>query len=1003
DGFNSFDLQADVTPQVLGTQDPTQFEVVYFLTQADADNNTTANALSNPYTNPTAFSSQDIFVRIHNIDAPNACFDTTQFKLSITGFPEPSQPLDYPECDDTVSGGDTDGFFNNFILSSKDNEILGNLSPTQYSVSYHTTLAGAQTDALTDVIDKNNPYRNAIANQQTIYIRVENVDNVDCNAVSENGTNFEPFNLIVNPLPIISNNPAQLTQCDTDADLNTNINLTQAEINISANNANETFQYYPTLADATADTNEITNTISHPAADGDSVWVRTISSKGCYRISQLDIIISFAGDVAYDRLFETCDDFLDADGNDTANNNDTDGIANFDVSDAEDEVKALFPIAVRPNLDVLFFETLADRDAVTNQITDLVNYRNTNVPATTQQPIYIKIINTINNDCSGIGQLYILTQTVPEANTVTDITLCDDFDSGSFTDGENLNIDLTTQNPTILGTQNPADYSVTFYTSAAGANAGTNPITNDTNFRNTAQSGFTTGDVSTQTIYVRVENNTTSCFNDHLSFNVVINPLPIINNTIEPLEVCDTGAVDNDTRNGLEQQIDLSVKDAEILDSRDPAQFEVSYHRTQQDALDGVNAVNKTSYDNNPATTTIINNLGEETLWISLLNTTTGCRYGLNSLLIRIHPEPNILVTDISNLSACDNDDDSDDTNGIIQTIDLTIQEPDILTNYPAAQHDDFTITYHTTQNGAINNTDIISDTEKMAYTNINNPQRIFVRVENKDTGCINDDTYFDIIINPLPGFQVTSPQILCLNLDPITLEVENPDGVYTYQWTKDTNPTVVSNTSELIVSQGGNYHVTATNTTTLCTRTRTIIVEESIIATIIEEDISIVDDSENNTITINNQDNNLGIGNYEFALLNEEGFIVRNYQDEPNFEGLEGGVYTILVRDKNDCGVAQIDISIIEFPKFFTPNNDGYNDTWTIKGANSTFYPQSKIHIFNRFGKVVAEIPLDGEGWNGLYKSKALPSSDYWFNIQITDRNGITRNRKGHFSLLRK
>ena len=183
----------------------------------------------------------------------------------------------------------------------------------------------------------------------------------------------------------------------------------------------------------------------------------------------------------------------------------------------------------------------------------------------------------------------------------------------------------------------------------------------------------------------------------------------------------------------------------------------------------------------------------------------------------------------------------------------------------------------------------------------------------------------------------------------------------------------------------------------------RTIIVEESIIATIIEEDISIVDDSENNTISINNQDNNLGIGNYEFALLNQEGFIVRNYQDQPNFEGLEGGVYTVLVRDKNDCGVAQIDISIIEFPKFFTPNNDGYNDTWTIKGANSTFYPQSKIHIFNRFGKVVAEIPMDGEGWNGIYKGKILPSSDYWFNIQITDRNGITRNRKGHFSLLRK
>ncbi|MDY0779916.1 T9SS type B sorting domain-containing protein [Tenacibaculum sp. IB213877] len=1003
DGFNIFDLQADVTPQVLGTQDSAQFEVLYFLTQADADNNVTANALPNPYTNPSAFSSQTIFARIHNIDAPDACYDTTQFNLVVTGYPQPSQPTDYAECDDTANGGDTDGFFNNFILSTKDIEVLGSLSPTQYSVSYHTTLTGAQTDALTDVIDKNNPYRNTTANQQTIFVRVENVDNPNCSAVSENGTTFEPFNLIVNPLPVITNDPAQLTQCDTDADLNTNVNLTQAEINISADYTNETFIYYPTQADAIADTNAITNTYSYNVSDGDSVWIRTITSQGCYRISQLDITVSYAGDVAYDRLFQVCDDFLDTDGNDTANNNDTDGISYFDISDAENEVKALFPVTIQQDLDILFFETIADRDAVINQITDLANYRNTNVPATTQQPIYIKIINTVNNDCTGIGQLYILAQPVPEANPVNNITLCDDFDSGSYTDGENVGIDLTTQNSGILGTQNPADYTITFYTSSTDANVGNNPITNDTNFRNTAPAGFTVGDVSTQTIYVRIENNTTACFNDHLSFDIVINPLPTINNTIQPLEVCDTGAVDNDTRNGLEQQIDLSVKDAEILDGRDPAQFEVSYHTSQQDAIDGVNPVNKISYDNNPLTTTVTDNIGEETLWISILNNVTGCRYGINSLLIRVQPEPNILLTDISNISECDNDDDSDDTNGIIQTIDLTTKETEILTNYPVAQHDDFTITYHLTQDGAINNTDVIPDTETSAYTNISNPQRIYIRVVYNDTGCVNDDTFFDIIINPLPDFQVTSPQIVCLNNPPVVLQVENPNGTYDYIWTKDTDPTVLGTTEQLNVDVGGHYHITATNTTTGCTRTRTIIVEESIIASIEEEDITIIDDSNNNSISINNEDNNLGVGDYEFALQNEQGFIVQNFQDEPYFEGLEGGIYTILVRDKNGCGLAQIEVSVIEFPKFFTPNNDGYNDTWTIKGANTDFYPQSTVYIFDRHGKTLASFPIDSEGWNGLYNGKPLPSNDYWFNIQLIDNNGNIKNKKGHFSLLRK
>ena len=39
----------------------------------------------------------------------------------------------------------------------------------------------------------------------------------------------------------------------------------------------------------------------------------------------------------------------------------------------------------------------------------------------------------------------------------------------------------------------------------------------------------------------------------------------------------------------------------------------------------------------------------------------------------------------------------------------------------------------------------------------------------------LDDDITFDVIVNPLPDFVVTSPQILCLNNTPLTLQVENP------------------------------------------------------------------------------------------------------------------------------------------------------------------------------------------------------------------------------------
>ncbi|WP_456376739.1 T9SS type B sorting domain-containing protein, partial [Lutibacter sp.] len=92
-----------------------------------------------------------------------------------------------------------------------------------------------------------------------------------------------------------------------------------------------------------------------------------------------------------------------------------------------------------------------------------------------------------------------------------------------------------------------------------------------------------------------------------------------------------------------------------------------------------------------------------------------------------------------------------------------------------------------------------------------------------------------------------------------------------------------------------------------------------------------------------------------------------------------------------------------IGFPKFFTPNNDGYNDTWKVLGVNQNFYTTSLIYIFDRFGKVVAQINLKDEGWDGLFNGEHLPATDYWFTVELIDNKGNTRTRKGHFSLIRR
>lgn len=276
--------------------------------------------------------------------------------------------------------------------------------------------------------------------------------------------------------------------------------------------------------------------------------------------------------------------------------------------------------------------------------------------------------------------------------------------------------------------------------------------------------------------------------------------------------------------------------------------------------------------------------------------------------------------------------------------------------------------------------------------------QEITVLIENPLNTSCNVSTVLNFVVNPLPSFEVESEQILCLNIPPTILESINPKDDYTYQWF-DNNGNIIGTEISYPTFEGGLFTVIATSHLGCESLSKTIFVEESNVATIGLNDVIIVDDSSNNTITINDTDNNLGDDDYEYSLNNEFGF----YQMEPYFEQVPAGIHTLFVRDTDNCGTTSLEISVIGYPKFFTPNNDGFNDTWNIIGINQNFYPNSLLYIFDRFGKLLAQINPNSQGWNGIYNNKELPSSDYWFTVQLTDPNGEIRIKKGHFSLIRR
>ena len=124
---------------------------------------------------------------------------------------------------------------------------------------------------------------------------------------------------------------------------------------------------------------------------------------------------------------------------------------------------------------------------------------------------------------------------------------------------------------------------------------------------------------------------------------------------------------------------------------------------------------------------------------------------------------------------------------------------------------------------------------------------------------------------------------------------------------------------------------------------------------------------------------------------------VYTNYQNSNVFENVFPGIYSVSVKDiKNDCGTVNNKVSVIGFPKFLTPNNDGKNDTWQVYGVSSMFQPNTKIQIFDRFGKLIKELNPLGEGWNGLLNGEKLPTDDYWFLVVLQDG----RVFKSHFTL---
>jgi gliding motility-associated-like protein len=513
------------------------------------------------------------------------------------------------------------------------------------------------------------------------------------------------------------------------------------------------------------------------------------------------------------------------------------------------------------------------------------------------------------------------------------------------------------------------------------------------------------------TLLVQLTDICTNVVTFEATFNLKVNPLPTLNTTIPVYEQCDFDTNPND----FIANFNLTTQESKIYSGSDPVT--IDFFETADTSFSS--PLPKNDYRNSTATNAIN---GNHKLIVRVTNVATNCAE-TREIELKVNPSgidsyPDIYTCELDLNEKIPNSRNSiGSANSFYNFDDKTT---DIIVNSSGALDEDthdFSY-FRTREDATLQRNEIVAPYEDDLF---NSEAVLFVRISLKNSNACESVGEFSIIIQERPMPQGSADAyLLCLN-NPInfpqliTIDLDANTGVSSDTYTWYLNDDLLSNETNAILkaNKKGEYRVVTSRLYTnnisnsaddiSCTGYNTFTVLESNAARI--ETFSFVEDennSENNTFMVMA----IGEGDYEFALRNDDKNTTTLFQDEPVFKNIEGGIYTIIIRDKNGCiPNTTLQVSALQFPRFFTPNGDGRNDTWAIKGANNTFYSKSSIRVFNRYGKLVAEPTLDGTGWDGTNNGRILPSDDYWYNIILTpaDPSKPTINKIGNFSLLRR
>ncbi|GGD11192.1 T9SS type B sorting domain-containing protein [Hyunsoonleella pacifica] len=965
DGVEEFNL---FTVETYIANELPDIVVTFYETQTDFDNNNPLNK-NQLY---TVTETTNLIVRIEN----GSCTEVSDINLVINPVLvfNPIAPIPY--CDDNDDG------VVSIELASFDDIVTG--GNTNFTVSYF----GNQTGADTNTNQLPPFYLNSSPNE-TIYARIQSTQ-TECFTI-------ESFDIEILPAPPITQ-PTPWLICDSDDDGITILNLNDRIPDIVSDTTGLNIQFFTTIDHANNNINAIQDQdVINYETGTQNIFVRVESTASeCFAIATLEIIVNTIPVLTPIDKFQLCED-------------DNDQSTEFLFADWDSKI-----LNGQVGKEVFYFEDAAYAIPIDKNIP----YTNTFSP----HPIYVRVENLTDANCNATSSFIIEVGANPIYNTPISVPRCDDSSNdGVITLDLNEIIDEISQGST-------TNLDINFFTSEQAAIDNNSPIPLEfTNAQNPQSlyvridnqdsdcfviedfainvvaapdlseaepfrlcdddyDGFTvfnlddaqyenfdriqTGTVvsyfenledvdndalaiadpnnyssNSKTVFIKVLSTLTTCYTV-LPLELVVTPLP-------PIQFSGTYPIcDNETNT-----FDLSVMDDIIVE--DLSTVSISYYATEIDARN-----NSGDELNNPFSYTSDSHI----IYTRMEDSTTECiTYGSFTLQINQNPVAN----PPEDLVDCD-----DDYDGILRFDLLNETAIEILGTQNPAEHE---ITYHRTLNDAENDDAALDSSHEV---NLN--ETIYARLENTNTGCY-DITEFNTTVLPLPIISIDNVVAFCTDDLPLVISAYTGDDNDTYSWSNGATTSIITLNN---ISEIGDYTVTVTKNTG-CDFTKEFTVIESQQAPL--NPSTTVNFTDPNSITVNIDAT--ATGDYRFILDDGEP------QTSNVFDNVSIGRHDITVIDLNGCNPAYDVAFIFDIPKFVTPNNDGFFDTWHVTGANQL--PGTLVYIYNRHGKLLKMLSHTSPGWDGTYNGQHMPADDYWFSADIV-HEGESFNIRGHFALKR-